>query len=168
MLFDGAYQRNTKADNNFELRKEKARTDAAKAKKAATSIQAGIRGRRARMQLDSDTAYCVQCGCRVFIADGHAIHSDASVNVSMDMSSIVKGKSKSVRTGVAFARAVFHDADKNGDGSLSKTEIRKYFKTHPIEKAHILGPDFKWKVFFTRMDKDGDAQFDIVALQFAT
>ena len=60
-----------------------------------------------------------------------------------------------------FAHAVFRDADKNGDGLLTKTEIRKYFKAHPIEKAHILGPDFKWKVFFTRMDKDGDAQFDI-------
>jgi hypothetical protein len=62
---------------------------------------------------------------------------------------------------VVFSHAVFCDADKNGDGSLTKTEIRKYFKTHPIEKAHILGPDFKWKEFFARMDQDGDAQFDI-------
>ena len=62
---------------------------------------------------------------------------------------------------VVFSHAVFRDADKNGDGSLTKTEIRKYFKTHPIEKAHILGPDFKWKEFFVRMDQDGDAQFDI-------
>ena len=36
--------------------------------------------------------------------------------------------------------------DRNGDGSLTKSEIRKYFKAHPIEKAHILGKEFTWKV----------------------
>jgi hypothetical protein len=143
------------------MREAKARDDAAKAEKAATSIQTSIRAKRARSDFHRDTCYCVQCGCRVWIADGHAEHFGVSVDVSIDMSSVITAKSKTVKTGEAFAHAVFRDADKNGDGSLTKTEIRKYFKTHPIEKAHILGPDFKWKVFFTRMDKDGDAQFDI-------
>ena len=63
--------------------------------------------------------------------------------------------------GVAFARAVFEDADRNGDGSLTKTEVRKYFKSHPIEKEHILGPAFTWKAFFMNMDKDGDGEFNL-------
>ena len=58
-------------------------------------------------------------------------------------------------------KAVFEDADKNNNKLLTKTEIRKYFKTHPIEKAEILGPAFHWGRFFKSMDKDGDAQFDI-------
>jgi hypothetical protein len=69
-----------------------------------------------------------------------------------------------IRQGVesnTFARALFQDADKGGNGTLTKTEIRKYFTTHPIEKSHILGPDFTWSAFFLSMDTDGGAQFDI-------
>merc|ERR1719174_1568613 len=58
------------------------------------------------------------------------------------------------------AHQVFQDADKNKNGFLTKSEIRKYFKKHPAEKNRILGSDFKWNEFFTNMDKNGDKQFD--------
>ena len=60
-----------------------------------------------------------------------------------------------------LAQQVFQGADKNNNGFLTKTELRKYFKNHPAEKNRILGSDFKWNEFFTNMDKDGDKKFDV-------
>ena len=59
------------------------------------------------------------------------------------------------------AHQVFQDADKDKNGFLTKSEIRKYFKKHPAEKNRILGSDFKWNEFFTNMDKNGDNKFDV-------
>ena len=59
------------------------------------------------------------------------------------------------------ALQVFQDADKNKNGFLTKSEIRKYFKKHPAEKNRILGSDFQWNEFFTNMDKNGDNKFDV-------
>jgi hypothetical protein len=44
--------------------------------------------------------------------------------------------------GLAFARAVFERADKNGDGTLTKSEIRKYFKANPTDKVRLIPPPF--------------------------
>ena len=62
---------------------------------------------------------------------------------------------------IEFAHTVFHKADKNSDGDLSKTEIRTYFRENPEDKYHILGPNFTWKSFFESMDTDGNSKFDI-------
>ena len=59
------------------------------------------------------------------------------------------------------ARQVFQDADKDKNGFLTKSEIRKYFKKNPAQKNRILGSDFEWKDFFTDMDKNGDKKFDL-------
>ena len=59
------------------------------------------------------------------------------------------------------AQQVFQDADKDKNGFLTKSEIRKYFKKHPAEKNRILGSDFQWNEFFTNMDKNGDNKFDV-------
>ena len=59
------------------------------------------------------------------------------------------------------AREVFQAADKNKNGFLTKSELRKYFKKNPEEKARILGTDFQWNDLFTIMDKNGDKQFDV-------
>ena len=61
----------------------------------------------------------------------------------------------------SVAQQVFQDADKNKNGFLTKSEIRKYFKKHPEEKNRILGSEFKWNEFFTNMDENGDNQFDL-------
>ena len=63
-----------------------------------------------------------------------------------------------------LAQQVFQDADKNKNGFLTKSEIRKYFKKHSEEKNRILGADFRWNEFFTAMDKNGDNQFDVIEL----
>ena len=60
-----------------------------------------------------------------------------------------------------LAQQVFQDADKNKNGFLTKSEIRKYFKKHSAEKNLILGSDFRWNEFFTIMDKNGDEKFDL-------
>ena len=60
-----------------------------------------------------------------------------------------------------LAQQVFQDADKNKNGFLTKSEIRKYFKKHSAEKNLILGSDFRWSEFFTIMDKNGDEKFDL-------
>ena len=59
----------------------------------------------------------------------------------------------------AFAHETFKAADRGSDGTLTKTELRKYFKAHPDLKAHIAGVEFKWKEFFALMDTDGDGSF---------
>merc|ERR1719331_1896612 len=59
------------------------------------------------------------------------------------------------------AHQVFQDADKDKNGYLTKSEIRKYFKKHPAEKTRILGADFHWNDFFINMDTDGDKKFDV-------
>ena len=40
----------------------------------------------------------------------------------------------------AFALAVFQGADKNSDGTLTKSEIRKYFKANPKDKVRLIPP----------------------------
>ena len=60
------------------------------------------------------------------------------------------------------AHQVFQDIDKDNNGFLTKSELRKYFKKHPAEKNRILGSDFKWKEFFTDMDTNGDNKFDVI------
>ena len=70
-------------------------------------------------------------------------------------------EAKKAAEAVAKARQVFQDADKNKNGFLTKSEIRKYFKKHPAEKNRILGSDFQWNEFFTNMDKNGDNKFDV-------
>ena len=62
---------------------------------------------------------------------------------------------------IAFAKTVFTTADKHGNLTLTKSEIRHHFKTHPQDKLHILGPRFTWERFFRTMDKDGDQLFDL-------
>ena len=52
------------------------------------------------------------------------------------------------RRAVAFARVVFRDARPNPQGQLSRVDVRRYFKTHPIENAHMMGTSFTWRVFF--------------------
>jgi hypothetical protein len=104
----------------------------------------------------------IRCGCSTGASDVDAMRRGGDTATLATLATAeVASTAQNVRLGVAFARQVFFDADTGGDGSLSKTEIRKYFKSHPIEKSHILGPDFTWKAFFTSMDKDGDDAFDI-------
>ena len=61
----------------------------------------------------------------------------------------------------AAAQQVFQNADKNKNGFLTKSELRKHFKKNPMDKKFILGSDFRWNEFFTNMDKDGDNKFDL-------
>ena len=53
--------------------------------------------------------------------------------------------------GEEFARSVFLNADRNGTAALTKSEIKKYFNNHPVEKAHVAGPGFTWEAFFGSM-----------------
>jgi hypothetical protein len=66
-----------------------------------------------------------------------------------------------VAKATAWAQQVFEAADKNNDGTLSKTEIKKYFKLNADVKMVLLGVDFHWKDFFNGMDEDGNGSFDI-------
>ena len=138
-----------------EDKKDKHRSARAEAEAAAVEQLAAEAKRHEEIDAGASMIGCIQCGTDTSIDEIHPMWLNRSIT------SLVHAKTDSVVVGVLFAHAVFRQADKNGDGSLSKTEIRKYFKTHPIEKSHILGPDFTWKAFFTSMDKDGDSHFDI-------
>eukprot|EP00729_Bicosta_minor_P012670 gene12670-20526_t len=61
-----------------------------------------------------------------------------------------------------YARQVFADADRDGNGTLSKNEVRAYFKSHPEDREVVLGSSFRWKSIFARMDSDGDGKFTVV------
>jgi len=115
------------------------------------------------------TEVCVICECRGHLSQGHmalvgvdpcSVGGEADVyDVEQHVFTVGYGSARD--RGTAFAKAVFMDMDRDGDGSLTKSEIRKYFKSHSIEKAHILGPNFTWKAFFEGMDTDGNGQFDL-------
>jgi len=62
---------------------------------------------------------------------------------------------------LAWAKRVFKGADKNGDGNLTKSEIKNYFRAHPAEKTALLGKDFHWKSFWGEADADGSGDIDL-------
>ena len=60
---------------------------------------------------------------------------------------------------VRFGRDVFARMDKTSDGKLTRTEVRRFFRNNPQEKAHIMG-SCTWKSFFARMDVNEDGALD--------
>eukprot|EP00729_Bicosta_minor_P009252 gene9252-6687_t len=60
----------------------------------------------------------------------------------------------------AWATRVFGAADKNGDGILTKSELKKYFKANTTDKEALVGKDFHWNTFWGEMDEDGDGTID--------
>ena len=54
----------------------------------------------------------------------------------MSAASLRRKSVESREHAVHFARHVFNGADKNDDGTLTKTEVRKYFKANPEDKVH--------------------------------
>ena len=140
----------------------------------ATKIQSDIRGIWGRGQLMNDTGSCVMCGSRRFLELGFTADQTDVLDVYdveqhrwLSTSGYAKARS------IGFARACFNGALKaNGRGevkgaegsenpSLGKEEVKKWFKTHPEEKKHIVGLGFTWVSFFTRMDQDGDGMLDL-------
>ena len=61
----------------------------------------------------------------------------------------------------AWATRVFGAADKNGDGTLTKSEVKNYFRANAADKEALVGKDFHWSTFWGEMDEDGDGTFDI-------
>jgi Ca2+-binding EF-hand superfamily protein len=53
-------------------------------------------------------------------------------------------------------------ADKDGNGKLTKDEVKKYLKANPEIKTLLLGKDDTWQAFFEGMDTDGDGSYDLV------
>ena len=60
----------------------------------------------------------------------------ASPHTPMSAASLRRKSVESREHAVHFARHVFNGADKNDDGTLTKTEVRKYFKANPEDKVH--------------------------------
>ena len=54
------------------------------------------------------------------------------------------------------ALALFKIIDKDHDGSLSHTEIKKFLSTDPSVRLLLAGHDFHWKDFFAALDTDKD------------
>jgi len=52
---------------------------------------------------------------------------------------------------VKLAKQTFRDADKNACGTLSKNEIKKYFKNKPEMKRELMGETTAWDVIFKKM-----------------
>jgi hypothetical protein len=63
--------------------------------------------------------------------------------------------------GVEYCARVFTLADKSGDGELSKSELKNYFKTSKSDKDLLCGTTFTWVKFFAGMDVDGSGTFDL-------
>merc|ERR1712166_999224 len=58
----------------------------------------------------------------------------------------------------AEAEKVYAAADVNGDGGLSKTEMKKVIQKDPGLRAKLVSGS--WKDFFAVLDKDGDGTVD--------
>jgi Ca2+-binding EF-hand superfamily protein len=56
---------------------------------------------------------------------------------------------------------VFAAADKNKDGTLTKSEIKNYFRTQPADKEALLKRDFHWSSVWGEMDEDGNGTLDL-------
>ena len=54
-----------------------------------------------------------------------------------DHTAVREAATESKEAAVAFAQSVFARADNNGDGTLSKTEVRKFFKNNPHDKVRL-------------------------------
>ena len=107
-----------------------------------------------------DSGFNMACGT-VLEGDNADDGSGSSLMAGNTRHTLLRRTSLTSRDGaVAFAKSCFSRANKNADQSLTKSEIRNYFKAHPEDKAHIVGEDFTWKQFFAGMDNDGDGQFD--------
>ena len=63
---------------------------------------------------------------------------------------------------LAWGKRVFAGADKNGDGALTKREIKNYFKAHPADKTALLGKEFHWNTFWDEADADHNGTIDTV------
>ena len=59
---------------------------------------------------------------------------DSLGNSTMSTADLRHGSKTSRQHAVDFATNIFAAVDKNGDGTLTKTEIRKYFKANPEDK----------------------------------
>ena len=60
--------------------------------------------------------------------------TDRLGNSTMSTADLRHGSKTSRQHAVDFATNIFAAVDKNGDGTLTKTEIRKYFKANPEDK----------------------------------
>jgi hypothetical protein len=58
----------------------------------------------------------------------------------------------------AAALDMFHKADNNLDGKLTKTEIRNFLSAHPEQKQLFRVAETGWKGLWSAMLKDGDQQ----------
>ena len=65
----------------------------------------------------------------------------------------------------AFAAEIFAAADKNRDGELTHSELRKYLKTHRDVKDRVLGATFEWQRIFGEIEMDGPAATGTVAVE---
>ena len=86
-----------------------------------------------------------------------------NVHIRVVTAQVIEFCDKALRAQQMFqdAQQMFQEADRNTDGFLTKSELRKYFKKNPQKKNRILGSEFHWNEFFTDMDKNGDNKFDL-------
>merc|ERR1719183_2254445 len=62
----------------------------------------------------------------------------------------------------AEAKAHFEQADKNGDGNLTKQEIKKYMSSAGADlKEHFGVKNGGWQALWNEMDADGDGSMSI-------
>jgi len=60
----------------------------------------------------------------------------------------------------ASASQLFHAVDKNTDGRLSHTELKKYLQKAPWALPMLKGADFHWKDLWSEYDADKDGTID--------
>jgi len=64
----------------------------------------------------------------------------------------------------AEAEKIFKTADRNNDGELTKTELKKYLQGDAELKESLMGSQ-GWQEFFAELDKDGDSKFSLEEFQ---
>ena len=65
----------------------------------------------------------------------------------------------------AFAAEVFAAADKDKDGELTHSELRKFLKTHRDVKERVLGATFEWQRIFGEIEMDHATATGTVAVE---
>jgi hypothetical protein len=83
------------------------------------------------------------------------VEIEAEVKATVEEGTYVESQEELHEHASTWAVEVFQAADKNQDGTLTKSEIKNYFKSHPEDKEALLGKDFHWHAFWGEMDEDG-------------
>ena len=145
----------TTIQNRYRVFVARRRCDELRENQAATRLQALYRGFKCREGI----VVCPRCGDLI---EGGEINDvdDGTTTYSMIRHEVPKGNHSEKLNGMAFGKSVFEFIDADESKTVTRKQVRAFFASHPIERAHIVGDGFAWKDFFTGLAKGANSAWE--------